>query len=348
MNVVDRRLLHLWLLVTLGAGCAIVLPGIVILLVLTVIGAPLAWLITLMPGTWIYLTATLAVYVILRRMLVGTSRLILLAGAVIPPLAAGFGVPWWANEVIERRVQALIAQDHGAPPILPAGLSITHAIDAGLGSSGKCWDTCQRLLFSRTAKSFVEVPIGKLPVLASLPTAARRFSLGPIGKECNSARLQTTYASPAETGRDVPPSPPLLSAKLEHFAQEGLCLHDDVVRDVRSDVLVVERWNHDPAFRHFRFDGEGWRLSLTPIEPFKRREVIRRTPSGPVRLMRRTEVRYAHLAVPLWLSPGFAFANGSPTHWAWRDQRVAGSPVKRYQPTQWNGLIANDLAVRGL
>lgn len=348
MNVVDRRLLYLWLLVTIGAVCAIFLPVIVVLLMLTLIGIPFALLMTLMPGAWIYFTPTLAIYMVLRRVSHGTPSLVMLAAAAILPLAVGFGIPYWANEITERRALALIAQDHGAPPILPVGLSITHAIDRGLGSSGKCWDTCQRLLFSRTAKSIIEVPLDMLPKQASLPTPARRFSLGPIGPGCNSARLQTTYAASAEIGREVPLPPPLLSDKLEDFAQEGLCLHDDAVRDVRADVLIVERWNYDPAFRGFHFEGEGWRLSLHPITPFKRREVFRHTPSGSVRLMRRTEVRYARLAEPLWLSPGFSFDTKSPTHWAWRDERVIGSPVETFQPTQWNGLIANDLAVHGL
>lgn len=348
MDVVDRRLLYLWLLMTLGAGCAIFLPGIVILLALTLIGIPLAWLIALMPGAWIYFTPTLTIYTILRRVSGSTPRFVMLATAAVLPLAVGFGIPWWANGITEQRVQALIARDHGTPPLLPANLSVTHAIDRGLGSSGKCGDTCQRLLFSRTAKSFIEVPLDMLPKQASLPTPARRFSLGPIGPACNNARLKVTYATRAEIGREVPPPPPPLWDKLEDFAREGLCLHDDAVRDVRSDVLIVERWNYEPAFRGFRFNAKGWRLSLHPIAPFKRREVFRRTPSGLVRLMRRTEVRYARLAEPLWLSPGFSFNTATPTHWAWRDQRVVGSPVESFQPTQWNGLIANDLAVHGL
>lgn len=181
MHVVDRRLLYLWLLITLGAGCAIFLPGMVILLMLTLIGIPLAWLIALMPGAWIYFTPTLTIYTILRRVSGRTPRLAMFAAAATLPLAVGFGIPLWANAVTEQRVQALIAQDHGAPPTLPANLSVTHAIDRGLGSSGKCWDICQRLLFSRTAKSFIEVPLDMLSKQASLPTSARRFSLGPIG-----------------------------------------------------------------------------------------------------------------------------------------------------------------------
>lgn len=142
--------------------------------------------------------------------------------------------------------------------------------------------------------------------------------------------------------------PPLLWEKLNDLAGEGLCLHDDAVRDARSDVLVLERWNYDPTLSGFRFSGKGWRLSLHPIEPFARREVFRRTPSGMVRLMRRTEVRYAQLVVPLWLTPGLSFDTSTPAHWTWENERRAGRQIERYVPTQWNGIIANDLSLHGL
>lgn len=348
MHIVDRRLLYLWMLVTLGAGCAIFLETIVILLMLTLIGVPLALFITLMPGAWIYFTPTLAIYMILCRVSGGTPRLVLLAAAAILPLAVGYAIPWWANGITERRVLAMIAQDHGAHPILPAGLSLTHAMDRNLYSSGNCRDICQRLLFSGAAKSFIAVPHDMLTQQASLLTPARRFSLGPIGPGCNNARLQTAHATSADIGREVQLPLPPLSDKLEDFAQERVCLHDDPVRDARSDVLVVERSNFDPAFSDFSFNGHGYRLTLHPIVPLKRREVFRHTPSGVVRLMRRTEVRYARLKAPLWLWPSSSLTTQSPTHWAWHDHRDVGSPVKRYRLTQWNGILANDLAVHGL
>lgn len=71
----------------------------------------MTWFITLMPGAWIYFTPTLAIYMILRRMSDGTPRFVMLAATAILPLAVGFGVPWWANRIIERRTLALIAQD---------------------------------------------------------------------------------------------------------------------------------------------------------------------------------------------------------------------------------------------
>ena len=151
MDRFDRRLLYLWFIVTLGAGCAIFQSGIILLLGFTIIGIPLALLIQAMPGAWVYLTPTLAIYLILRRVSEGSPCLVMLAGAAALPLAVGFAIPWWANQVTDQRVHALIAQDHGTPPTIPEGLSITFASDIGAVRHDECWGICQRLLFSRTA-----------------------------------------------------------------------------------------------------------------------------------------------------------------------------------------------------
>lgn len=191
MQIVNRRILLLWLAVTAGATLAVLWEGaVLVLLTFTIVGIPLALLLQLMPGVWIYLTPTLAIYATLRTFMTGTAPAVLLLIASIPPLSAGILIARWANGVTEERVQALLAQDHGTPPTLPRGLSITHVIDRGLGSSGKCWDTCQRLLFSRTAKSIVEVPLDSMPSLNTLAIPAHRYSLGPIGKACDNSRLQ--------------------------------------------------------------------------------------------------------------------------------------------------------------
>jgi hypothetical protein len=346
MHAIDRRLIQLWLAVTAGAGCAMFFTSLLVLLFLTIIGIPLALLLTYLPGAWIYLTAALPIYALLRLVWRETAPVLFLVIALIPPLAAGFAIPLLANRATTARIGTLMAEDHGAPPALPPGLSITHASDMLAETTTQCEGTCQRLLFSRTASSFVQVPLDEVKSLASLPAPARRFSIGPLGKTCNNERLRASYASPEEVG-DMRP-PPFLWDKLPEFARQGLCVHDAPVRDARADVVVAERWNYDPSYSGFRFYGAGQRLSLHPIEPFKRREVFRRTAQGWTRLMRRTEVRYAHLAMPLWLVPGFSFDTATPTHWAWDNQRTAGDPIKVYQSTKWNGIIANDLAVRGL
>lgn len=343
MEALLRILAKTWLVLTVCSACALLLPGAPAFLIFSVIGMPIAYLLLVAPGIWLYLTPALALYALLHWAFGGRWTAACLALAVLPPMALGFLVPWLANRETDARVARLMSDDHGTPPKVPRGRAITYATDRGLGSPGVCGDLCQRLLFSRTASSFVELPLDELHAIARLPTATRKFSLGPIDEACANARLRATFASDEEAGPRRPP--PLLWEALE---PQGLCLHDDPVQDATADLLVVNRWNYDPQFRAFRFEGTGLRLSLHPIEPFRRREVFTRRPTGWARLLRRTEVRYAHLASPLWLTPGLSFDTSSPTHWSWTHHRSAGDPVKVYHATQWDGIIANDLKVDGL
>ncbi len=349
MNIVDRRLVKTWAAATIGAGLVAWQSGFLFYLMLTIVGIPIAVILTLMPGFWIYLTSASMIYGLLRLVWRGANPLALLVIAAIPPLAAGIIIPIVANKVTEERVATLLADDHGSPPELPPGLSITYAIDRGLGSPNRCSDVCQRLIFSRTATSFIELPLDMVPMLGSLPEPVHRFSLGPIVDGCDNSRLQATYASDKEGGHVLPP--PRLWDKLPEFQRRGECFHDNAVHDARADVLVLQRWNYDPDFRTHPFMGGGWRLSLHPIAPFKRSEVFRKTAKGWTRLMRRTEVEYAQLSVPLWLEPGGVGIDSgqkSPTTWTSRDFRTVGSPTEVYDPAKWNGMLANDMTLNGL
>jgi len=349
MKNFDIRILRLWAAVTVGALITLFLPGLLWMLLISVIGIPIAFMLNLMPNAWIYLTIALLFYGTFRLVWRHKSLVTMLVVAAIPPLVAGFLVPILANDITDERVARIMADDYGSPPTLPRGLSIVFANDWRSESQEKCWEICQRLLFSQTAKSFVQVPLDKVPVLASLTKSARRFSLGPIGPACNNSRLEASYSSNKEAG-NVRPTP-LLWDKLPELARHGLCVHDDAVRDARADVLVIDQRSYDPSRRGFAFDGEGWRLTLHPIEPFTRKEVFRRTPTGWKRLMRRTEVEYADLAVPLMLVPGGSFNTTWPTHWKWVKSRAGGNQISGRNPNQfigWEGILANDLTVKGL
>jgi hypothetical protein len=347
MKNFDIRILRLWAAVTVGALITLFLPGLLWMLLISVIGIPIAFILSLMPNAWIYLTIALLFYGTFRLVWRQKSPVTMLVVAAIPPLVAGFLVPILANDITDERVARIMADDYGSPPTLPRGLSIVFANDWRSESQEKCWEICQRLLFSQTAKSFVQVPLDKVPVLASLTKSARRFSLGPIGPACNNSRLEASYSRDEEAGNIRPP--PLLWDKLPELARQGLCVHDDAVRDTRADVLVIDQWNYDPGHRGFAFDGAGWQLTLHPIVPFTRQEVLRRTPTGWKRLMRRTAIRYAHLAVPLRLVPGGSFDTTWPTHWEWDDFRPSGKRMwisNSKEVVKWDGILDNDLTVK--
>jgi len=346
MQKFDQRLFKIWIAVTIGAACTLFLNFILVLLMLTIAGIPLAIFLYILPGTWIYLSGTFLTYALFRLIWDRIAPLALVIISAAPTLAAGFLIPMIANNGTDARIADLMAQDHGSPPKIPRRSSITYALDGNLGTLEKCSDLCQRLLFSETATSFTQVSLDELPSLAALSKTAHRFSLGEVNGSCNNSRLQASYASPKEAGGALPP--PYLWNKLPKLGREGLCLHADPVRDAQSQVLVVENRNYTQQRRAFDFTGEGWSLTLHPIAPFTRTEIYQRTPNGLSRKMRRTATRYVHLATPLWLVPGFTFDTSTPTHWAWTDYRPAESVYKIYDPTKWNGIIENDLTIHGL
>ena len=339
-DIRTKRALAAWGFISLCAIISLFAQPLVLLMMLTLIGIPFAILINFAPGLWIYVTPILATCLIAFRFLNGAPKLVVLAIAVIPPLSAGYLIADWANRQTERDAEGLIAEDHGSPPILPRGFSITHAIDH-LSTSDECSDLCLRLLMTGTAKSFVEVPLNMLSMQAALPAPLRRYWLSKISPKCDNARLPPQYLTRAQFQADAQTPAVLL-------AQNGLCLHDETVRDARSDVLVVERSKYTSGPDSTTSDRAKPFLSLHHIRLVERREVFQRTPAGYARIMRRTFVRYGQLSKPLWLFPEFSFDVTSPTQWGWSGERTVGSPITAVKSNRWAGIIGNDLSVSGL
>ncbi|NJC33628.1 hypothetical protein GGR88_001102 [Sphingomonas jejuensis] len=339
----DRWLWRVWLACSAAALIAVWGQVLVVLLFITIVGAPLAMLIQQAPGAWVYLTLALLIYVPFRLVLRRTSPALLLAAAAVPPIAAGFIVPVLANRETRARVAAMVGDDGGQVPTISRGSSITYVNDLP-SEDPRCSDICQRLLFSQTASSYTE---GSLGADWAVAPPLHRYYLGPLDGRCNNARLTASYASREEAGDVLPP--PRLWDRLPAFIDEGLCFHADPAVNARSDWLMVQSY-----FQHRRRGGAGAKgapdidFSLHPLRPEQRREVYRREGDTLVRVMRRTEVRYALLAVPLWFEQPIAFSGPSPARWRTGGDAIAGSRIDVYRPTRWNGFIANDIRVDGL
>lgn len=345
MTRLERRLFKLWLAVTVLTAVRWFLGWIAVLLIFTGIGIPLASLLEVMPTVWLYATAFLLVYVPLRRTVQRP--------AFTPPVLAGlaaaivvvfaFAVPLLANRLIERRAVAIMAGDMGAPPLIEPMDSVAILVDAGLGPpDGKCWDECQRLLFSGLARHVLHGSLDALGNLERSPTPLVRHSIVPFERGCDNALLYPTYASRAEwRGR---PPPPLLWEKLADFAARRLCFRSDRTRDARADLYLVSTYNFDP--RRQRRDYPLFDLRLAPIEPFQRREVFRRQNERLVPLMRRTQLTFSRLAAPLRLTPPFTFDTHTPGHWTYRSTEQRGLPPS-YDEMMGHWL-RNDVRVTGL
>jgi hypothetical protein len=270
------------------------------------------------------------------RVLPGAKRLPrpVLAGVAIVPVAfAGFMLPSAANLETDRIAAALMAKDGGTEPRIAPGASVARLAEPELAIR-ECWDECQRFLFTGVVRSYVT---GTLDALHR-SSALTRHAMVPLAQGCDNALLKATYADRAEIGDRHPP--PLLWKKLPALAAQGLCFRSDPVRDLQADYVLVETLGlADPERTRTGFD---WRPH--PFEPIRRREVYQRQGGRLVRILRRTELRYSHLRVPLTVTPPFTFDTHSRGSWGRSGLSTRGAEP----PAAMARWATNDVTVRGL
>lgn len=341
----ERRALTFWLILSALAAIPLFFGWLLILLIFTGIGIPAAMLLNLVPTVWLYVTVILLLYLLLRLAFrrVRVSRTLLAGVSSVITVGTGIAIPLLANREVERQVAAIMARDMGSEPLVEPVESVAILVDAGLGSTdGKCWDECQRLLFSGLARNVMHGSLDALSNLEQSPTPLVRHSIVPFDHGCDNTLLYGTRASREEW--DGPPPVPYLWNKLADFAARGECFRSDRTRDARADLYLVRTYNFDPE-RQRRGQPE-FDLRLIPVERFQRREVFRREGGRLIPLMRRTQVRFSRLAVPLQITPPFTFDTHMPGHWTYAGTEERGSP-----PT-YNGMmrhwLRNDLRISGL
>jgi hypothetical protein len=235
-------------------------------------------------------------------------------------------------------------EDVGKEPYLDPVETVAFLQDKGfLETDGKpdfkCWDYCQRLLFSGWAKRFVLGPLEAFPAGKAKGQRLVRHEMVPLSAGCDNTLLYPTYA----TDEDVkgPRPPPYLWDKLDDFLKQGMCFRSQSTTDNRADVYFVSNANFDPE----RTDPKVFDPRLLPIEPFSRRTIYRNRDGRLVRLMQRTRLRYSRLAVPLQITPPFNFATSRAGHWTYSDEHQLGEDPPAGMMRQW---LSNDLRIRGL
>ena len=344
MTVAERRWLKVWLALCVLAAIPMFLGWILILLIFTGLGVPVALLLGIMPTLWLYATAASLLYVALRLALrrfdFSRKRLASLAAAMA--IAVGVAIPSFANKAVDRRVSEIMADDMGREPLLAPVRSVAIFNDAGMGPpEGKCWDECQRLLFSGFADTVLHGSLGTLSSRRAAGPPLVRHRIVPVEEGCDNAMLMATFAARADWSG--PPPPPYLWEKLDALARQGKCFRSDRTRDPAADLYLVSNWNFDPRRGTVR---TGFNPTLRPIEPFRRREIFVRRGGRLVPLMRRTELRFARLAVPLRVSPPFEFDAYEPGHWSYGPwEQVGTGPTYDEMMGHW---LRNDLRIRGL
>jgi hypothetical protein len=344
MTRAERRVLKTWLIVTALAAIPFFFLWFQFLLMVTIIGIPIALLLSFAPTVWLYLTAALLLYVPLRFAFAryAVSRKLLAAASALIALGAGIAVPILANRAAERRVDFIMAGDMGAPPsIAPVG-TVALLADRGMGDDRRCWDRCQRLLFSGIAHAVLRGSRDALGDIRRSPVPLLRHAIVPISRGCDNAMLIGAHAAREEWQGRGPA--PYLWEKLDDFAARGECFRSDETRDARADLYLVSTYNLDPDRRQRRSPRFDFRL--VSIEPFQRREIFRRERDRLVPVMRRTQVSFNRLAVPLLITPPFSFDIATPGHWGYARREERGSP-----PT-YDGMMGewlrNNLRISGL
>lgn len=335
----ERLTLILWSAITLLAVVAMWAPAIVTLLILLMITIPIALLIEAMPTIWLYLTPVLLAYLVLR-LVPGIGAWMRMAGAGVVLVlvgTAGVMVPEMANRETVRLAAALVAQDGGTVPRIPTGASVTHLIDRELVEM-KCWDECQRFLFTGTAQSFTEGTLEALAKPDASPVALMAHKMVPLAQGCDNRQLQAAYADRVEVGDRRPP--PHLWDKLPQLREQRLCFRSDPTRDARADFLLVDIYNTAAVRRwHGVLD-----LRLHSIEPFRRREIHRSDKGRLVPVLRQTQVRYQPLAVPLRIRTPSVFDTYRPGGWSTAKVVTLGGE----QPVGLGRWASNDFRVTGL
>jgi hypothetical protein len=356
MNRVERWVLRFWWLITALAALALFMPILLILLLFGIVTVPLAMLGLAAPTLWLYLTPSLLIYALLRQAprTRHARRWLLAAAACALPLAVGFAVPVLANQRLDARLGQLMAQDGGSVPKLEPVRTAAYLSSTPGGwedSDRKCFEFCQRLLFSGLAQAVIvgpAPPLGKgapppfingaRPREGSAAAPLTLHEIVPMGAGCDNKLLAAVRADRRDSVAKGPE--PFLWEKLDDLAREGRCFRSRAVGSADADVRFVDI-HEDP---YWFPPSSGYDLRLIPIGTIERREIYRRRGGRQVLILRRTRIGYQRLAAPLTLTPWTDFETGRPGHWGYASAAETG-----VEAGYGSGrFLTNDLKVTGL
>ncbi len=316
-----------------GVGCLVQ-----VVLMVSIIGIPLALFMHVSPTIVLYLLPVLPIWLLLR----GRSWA-LAAGLCLPVLAAiGWLVPMLANRRVEAQQTALAGRDHGGPFRLLVGSRVALLANGdGSQPDDLCADLCQRLLFSGVASMVLVGEIGALDGRTQ-PTA---YFIAPNRGRCRPPDLRAERAKTSDLGEEVPHMQrPMLSSRLAEVYGAGHCLFAEPKALAEADfVLVDNRPDWWAAGKASRFGEVNWRF--VRVDLLHQARVLRREQGRMVEQARRTWSRAHILALPLWLEPPSGDDSGSRDgHWGWSTVRETGN-----NPVMWaSDFVGNRLDVGGL
>lgn len=313
-----------------GAGCLLQ-----VVLVVSIIGVPLALFLTASPTILLYMLIGLPLWLVFRRRGVEMA----IAAAAVPMLAVAVLVPLWANRRVEAEANELIGRDHGRPVLLPKGRAVALLEPGDARRKGVCEEMCQRLLFSGTARM---VLVGEPAVLAG-PAPLTAWYIAPRRGPCRPPALPNVLAERKDLGIDdlVGLRRPVLSSRLAAVYGDDHCLFAEPRPIGDADILLVNEqfnWLLQPP------SGGAFDVRLVRVDPANRYRILIRKQDGRTEVLRRSLGTAYPLAGLLALSPPGGDDGGSwPGHWM-RDARRLGD----WERFSLFAYVRNDLSVGGL
>ena len=134
------------------------------------------------------------------------------------------------------------------PVQIPDG-SVVGIVSATAPDEPRCWDWCQRLLFSGVADTFIHLPPEAVTETGVDLSGLVQYEIGPIEEGCNTSSIFGAYADEDEHSGNVPP--PRLFEKLSDFYDDGRCFRHRPAALQPAYLLINEYGGSKPEAQPF-------------------------------------------------------------------------------------------------
>lgn len=311
----------------LSFGLPGIASGIVVLLTFTLVGIPIAKILTFLPTVALYLSVATPMYMLLAR----HGRIIAALAAIVTSLAIGSFVSIRSNQALEQNLVDLTKANKPGRITLTSGQTVAYLYDYpdDFNWYRGCDEHCQRLLFSGAAQGVVLGDTSSLKGKGRL----RRYWLSDDQDACPEVWVPDIFASDQDVDKNAPfPRPTLISA-----LKSTQCVNEAPATLDEADVILAQ-WFHPTrgnAYRR-RFDAR-----LVRVTEVSATAIYRRFQSEFRVVHRQVHAGGSALRVPLGVDAPFVFATYAPGHWT----RSAHEQRGRQPGFGLNNFVTNDLRV---
>ena len=224
------------LLAVLGVAAAIALtsPGLIIVLLISIIGLPIAIFLMAAPGLFLVL---LLARLFQKSLGGGRSKFFIGIGVALGLLAI---IPWWVNAGLEKKANALVLEDRdGLPQWLTANVLAIRSTGYQHGSKdmAKCDDLCLRTLLNQQASAVIVAH--SMEALAPIDFSEKALSYKLEKRShCPEINLQAGYGTITVDGEEHKPGAKNATELMRFEIAKGNCLIERTAQLADADIVV--------------------------------------------------------------------------------------------------------------